>query len=529
MAKYDPGDPPPPYSEAVHSQPPFQSENGAGYWMGNKPLPNQPYYIPQKAPPESKPEIIQKSTIIHVTKETYKKNKRPLLIAAIVMIVITILAISIGLGVYYGIKSGRDQKGGSNGGDSEGHSSDEENEDSHHDGSYEAEHNRLAQISTTLAQNSCDSLATQCNGNQDCSLGSDEKDCVKFGVNGILEIRTSNSSFLPVCAQGWNQFLADQTCAQMGFRKSFHSKTVLGPQSSGIIMNNLPSDFIQGRVTISSACPGQEVVSLMCTDCGKKITSRIIGGTPAQLGQWPWQLSLQFQGSHMCGGSLVAPDFLLSAAHCFSGSDPLTLKPSNWNVYGGMVLMNNLSLPYFVSKIIIHENYNSKTFDYDFALVKLSTPVMFSNTIQPVCLPTFNQTVAPGTKCWTSGFGRTVQKSAQISTVMMQVSVNIIDSSVCNSSIVYPNLITSNMLCAGDLNGGKDSCQGDSGGPLVCEGTDKRWNLVGVTSWGEGCGQMNKPGVYSNVESVLPWIYKKMEVRDPKAHNSIICTGLPLL
>uniref|UniRef100_A0A3Q0QTS8 Transmembrane serine protease 13b n=1 Tax=Amphilophus citrinellus TaxID=61819 RepID=A0A3Q0QTS8_AMPCI len=197
--------------------------------------------------------------------------------------------------------------------------------------------------------------------------------------------------------------------------------------------------------------------------------------------------------------------------HAFVLDNIAALSPTNWKVYGGMVSLNSLPEPYLVEKIILDENYNKTTNDQDVALLKLKSPVTFNDKVQPACLPAFDQNFAHGTQCWTSGFGTTQAGSGVVSKDLMEVTVDIIDTRVCNSRDVYEGLVTDNMICAGKLEGGKDSCQGDSGGPLVCQGKS-RFYLVGITSWGAGCGGKNKPGVYTKVSRVLPWIYTSMHV-----------------
>uniref|UniRef100_A0A8C2E1U0 Transmembrane serine protease 13b n=1 Tax=Cyprinus carpio TaxID=7962 RepID=A0A8C2E1U0_CYPCA len=358
----------------------------------------------------------------------------------------------------------------------------------------------------------CPPSSVNCDGKRDCSQGSDESRCVRFGTANELQVMTSKTkSFLPVCAQGWDKNIADQTCQQLGFRESYEVGVLDTSSSAFQSLNSQFTNTIQASVNTSTSCPGQQTVSLQCSKCGKPPGSRIIGGSAAAEGQWPWQASLHFQGSHSCGGTLVAPDFIITAAHCFPKGTPGSQLPSNWRVYIGLVSQLQLLSPYNVKQIILHENYDPATKNNDIALLKLSKP---ASNIQPVCLPVFGQTFPAAKQCWTTGFGVTKQGADSSSTLLMEVAVNLIDSAVCNSFTVYGGRITENMQCAGDLKGERDSCQGDSGGPLVCK-VDDKWYLTGVTSWGDGCGKPNRPGVYSDVGQLLMWIYGKMQQERP--------------
>ncbi|XP_052446371.1 transmembrane protease serine 13b [Carassius gibelio] len=357
----------------------------------------------------------------------------------------------------------------------------------------------------------CPPLSVNCDGKRDCSQGSDESRCVRFGTANELQVMTSKTkSFLPVCAQGWNKTVADQTCQQLGFRQSYKDDVLQTSSSTFQSLNSQFTNTIQGSVNMSASCPGQKTVSLQCSKCGQPSVSRIVGGKVAADGQWPWQASLHFQGDHTCGGTLVAPDFIITAAHCFPKGTSSSQLP-NWKVYIGLVSQLQLPSPYYVKQIILHENYDSTTKNNDIALLKLSKP---ASNIQPVCLPVFGQMFPAGKQCWTTGFGLTFEGADSISTYLMEVAVDLIDSAVCKSNTVYGGRITEQMQCAGDLRGGKDSCQGDSGGPLVCK-VDDKWYLTGVTSWGDGCGRRNRPGVYSNVGQLLMWIYGKMQQQRP--------------
>ncbi|KAK3509232.1 hypothetical protein QTP70_025598, partial [Hemibagrus guttatus] len=361
----------------------------------------------------------------------------------------------------------------------------------------------------------CPSNAIVCNGHTDCQRGSDETICVRFGGGNELQVMTSNSSgFLPICYADWNQNLATQTCEQLGFRGSYRYGALISTSTSFLFVTSQSSDTIQGKVNIGTSCPGKKTAFLLCSDCGRPQTSlRIIGGSVASSGKWPWQASLHFKGSHVCGGSVVSQDFIVSAAHCFPSDLPTGQMAVQWLVYLGVESQYMLPPPHHVADIIIHESYNPNTHDNDIALLKLTQPINFTSTVKPVCLPVYDQVITADTQCWTTGFGATQEGEAIGSSQLLEVAVNIIDMAVCNNA--YKGLISNSMLCAGDMNGNRDTCQGDSGGPLVCQEKDGRWYLYGVTSWGSGCGRQNSPGIYSSVHSLLSWIHSNMEQDRP--------------
>ncbi|CAL8353763.1 unnamed protein product [Lota lota] len=493
MAKQDSNDLPPPYySVVVHTQPPLQPYDTVvhGGGPGAPPPPHQIQYIPQYAPPMVVPIVTHPAPLSKKT--CCGSASRYLGGSGGTVLLLILLALAIWLGVRYG---SRLRAVGV-------HGYDEDEAKSPY---------------SAMRQDTCPSSTVQCDAMKDCNLGSDETDCVRFAGDGRLQVRTSQDGrFLPVCHQGWDTDYADETCAQLGFRRSFSTKAVHLQPSDTLTLVGRSSLPIQGQVNVSVSCPDQTAVSLQCVECGQqKSTSRIIGGSVAKEGQWPWQVSLHFQGQHTCGGILISPDFVVTAAHCFPRSLAPSLVPRNWRVYGGLVSQKSLPRPYLVDKILLNENYNNNTNDQDIALLKLTAAVDFSDTVAPACLPSFDQQFPDGKSCWTSGFGTTEEGAARPSRDLMEVSVDIIDVHLCNSSTVYGGRVSRNMICAGALEGGRDSCQGDSGGPLVCQASDGLWYLVGITSWGAGCGRQNQPGIYTKVTSMLPWIQSKMQLERP--------------
>uniref|UniRef100_F7F214 Transmembrane serine protease 7 n=1 Tax=Ornithorhynchus anatinus TaxID=9258 RepID=F7F214_ORNAN len=233
---------------------------------------------------------------------------------------------------------------------------------------------------------------------------------------------------------------------------------------------------------------------------------RIVGGTVAPQGQWPWQASLHFVGSASCGASVITQDWLLSAAHCFQGDRLLDPRP--WLAHLGMYTQGEAKFTSPVRRIVVHEFYDSRTFDYDIALLQLSStwPAALAQQIQPICIPPLGQRVRSGERCWVTGWGQRHEADSKGSLALHQAEVEVVDQTLCVSTY---GLITVRMLCAGARAGGSDACKGDSGGPLSCRRkSDGKWILTGIVSWGYGCGRPNFPGVYTRVSNFIPWIHR---------------------
>uniref|UniRef100_A0A674MQG1 Peptidase S1 domain-containing protein n=1 Tax=Takifugu rubripes TaxID=31033 RepID=A0A674MQG1_TAKRU len=261
---------------------------------------------------------------------------------------------------------------------------------------------------------------------------------------------------------------------------------------------------IRAPASTDSLC----ILSLSALGCGIRPRKRtkIVGGADAGAGSWPWQVSLQMERyGHVCGATLIASRWLISAAHCFQDSDlintvftPAVSVGTRMHVRGGPTIR-------LIRRILLHPKYDQFTSDYDIALLELSSSVAFNDLVQPVCVPSPSHTFTTGTSCYVTGWG-VLMEDGELATRLQEASVKIISRNTCNK--MYDDAVTPRMLCAGNLQGGVDACQGDSGGPLVCLERGRRWFLAGIVSWGEGCARLNRPGVYTQVVKFADWIHQ---------------------
>jgi len=265
------------------------------------------------------------------------------------------------------------------------------------------------------------------------------------------------------------------------------------------------------------------------------VSERIVGGDPTSQSEWPWQNALYFRGpdGHQyfdCGGSLIAPNWVLTAAHCFAG----TRKPEDWTVVTNIAKISADGIPEGslqrkVARVVVHEQYDTESHANDIALLQLAEPL--PNTTISLQL-TSDKTIEGADRSVTVvGWGRTrwlqQKKDAQGNSVwidgmtqqqvnpsnfqspeLRKASIPLVDVEKCAKMEqgIKGVLVDARVLCAGLPEGGRDSCQGDSGGPLMSQIDSDHWRQIGVVSVGIHCGEVKLPGVYTRVSAFGDWI-----------------------
>jgi len=256
--------------------------------------------------------------------------------------------------------------------------------------------------------------------------------------------------------------------------------------------------------------------------CGQKSFHQgVVSGTTAQPNAWPWQVQLTRNGRHFCGGSLIKPNWIVTAAHCVTdrsgrpqSASGLTIRLGGHRRSGYEQSAQTIS----ASRIIVHSGY--KNLRNDIALVRLSSSASLSSKVNTVCLPGQGQKAQPGGNCYITGWGRTMGGGSLAGT-LQQARMPIIADSTCRSAMskLNPYYDTASMVCAGIKNNPVSGCQGDSGGPFVCQ-EGGRWVLRGAVSWGDqNCKAGQTFTAFARVSNFASWISSNTGGTGPNPPN----------
>uniref|UniRef100_A0A3Q0RI65 Elastase 3 like n=1 Tax=Amphilophus citrinellus TaxID=61819 RepID=A0A3Q0RI65_AMPCI len=238
------------------------------------------------------------------------------------------------------------------------------------------------------------------------------------------------------------------------------------------------------------------------------LTSRVVNGVDARPHSWPWQISLQYEKDgawrHTCGGSLIAANWVMTAAHCINTQFSYRVFVGKYN----LVEEEAGSQAVLPEKIIVHEKWNPifVAFGNDIALIKLSESVTLSDQVQLACIPPAGTVLSNLYPCYITGWGR-LYTGGPIADKLQQALMPVADYATCSQPDWWGIAVRTTMVCAGG-DGVVAGCNGDSGGPLNCQNAEGVWEVHGIASFvsGLGCNFVKKPTVFTRVSAFNDWI-----------------------
>lgn len=255
--------------------------------------------------------------------------------------------------------------------------------------------------------------------------------------------------------------------------------------------------------------------------CGERVERprfKVVGGLVTPIQSHPWVSAIYHQRvGFLCGGSLITPCWVLTAAHCFAKINIAKLE--QLSVYLGKSALNETDVKkeqkFTVEQLVLHSGFNftdDNDFNNDIALLKISSSdgscAVRTPWTRTVCLPPPFTTLPTGLECTVAGYGHEREQAWSYSQYLREAKLNLISQTLCRKRSYYHDGITDNMFCAGTPDWSRDACQGDSGGPLVCKIAGRAF-VYGVVSYGDGCARRNKPGVYTRLTNYNSWIAEK--------------------
>ncbi|XP_011299038.1 serine protease 52 [Fopius arisanus] len=253
----------------------------------------------------------------------------------------------------------------------------------------------------------------------------------------------------------------------------------------------------------------------------------------AQFAEFPWMVAIltdkDINGQtlivYQCGGSLIHPSVVLTAAHCVVGKTPqqLKIRAGEWDTQTKSEIYPHQDRD--VANYVVHENFHAGALRNDYALLFLSRPLDIAQNVDVVCLPEVND-VFDGSRCFASGWGKDVfEQQGRYQVILKKIDLPVVNPALCQNSLRTTRLgkffvLDKSFICAGG-EPGKDTCKGDGGSPLVCplRSNPSRYVQAGTVAWGIGCGDNGIPGVYANIAAARNWIDQQL------AYNNLDITG----
>nr|XP_025964131.1 serine protease 57 [Dromaius novaehollandiae] len=265
----------------------------------------------------------------------------------------------------------------------------------------------------------------------------------------------------------------------------------------------------QGQSSAPELVPAVKCTSILAAPMSCAQGSWIIGGKAAAPHSRPYVASIQMDGQHVCGGFLVWPKWVMTAAHCIIPRR----NPSVHVVLGA----HRLEEPepsqqvFSIEESIAHPHYNPRSVDNDIRLLRLNRSATLNQYVKRIRLPTPHIDLKPGTVCNVTGWGDTSNYGEQ-PTQLMETETTIVKRSLCRT--LWKGRVSPNMLCAASRNTTLQGvCAGDSGGPLVFKA-----KVYGIVSFsGERCGDRRYPDIYTKISNYIGWVLRT--VRGRRCHK----------
>ncbi|XP_076361029.1 uncharacterized protein LOC143252574 [Tachypleus tridentatus] len=363
-----------------------------------------------------------------------------------------------------------------------------------------------------------------CDGSGDCPGSSDELRCVRLRKDSmLLEVFHFQHGWTSVCGDGWNKAHSDFVCQKLGYSEAVSTDYLPSNDSNPerdknfyhLVQEIVPNSnvsYLQESLLLrrGESCQSANRVAISCRrfSCGTwsltgELQGRIIGGSSAPDGQWPFVgfLVNKFNNHTLCTVSVLSPRWLVTSASCVKDSDP-----DVWKYVGSMVSSGYDLQSHLLKKIILHPNFKQigQFTNFDVVLLELQTPIPFDGRGGAICLP--KSEIQPRQLCVTTSWDQTRPEVSSSRQSLHYIPIPTMSAEECNGSAHYNGQLPHTSMCSGFIDRQEPACQEHPGAPVMCINDEDRWELHGTLSFQRNCGHSGHPAVYTDISTVSTWL-----------------------